>query len=108
MGSSLDRIINSRINIMQKKSDYWWVSLDVGEMGIYNPVILYDTEGEKSIEFDKIVGERITKVVFEEGKYISIVLESDNKLIVSIEPDSYTGPEALSIMFNSGSFIVIN
>ena len=40
MKNSLNKLISSRINNMQKRCDHWWVSLDIGEMGIYNPVML--------------------------------------------------------------------
>lgn len=56
----------------------------------------------------KIVGNKVKNVDFREDEYVSLQLGNGYNLLISLEPYSYTGPEALSILLNTHGAIVIN
>ena len=111
MRNITQKLIGSKIQRFVQVYDYWQLITDKGSINIYNPFKFYYCNGNRIDQtrekMENLLDEVIINVFFETKVYIRFVLNNKVEIYVSLLDDDYTGPEAVSIRFNTGELFVI-
>ena len=109
MQKTIQDIVGAKIQSFRDVYDYWQIITDKGTINIYNPFKYHTLQGHhfeiKEVKED-LVNAIVTNVAFMTRKYLQLELNHEKILETSLAEEAYTGPEAISIQYNTGEIIV--
>jgi hypothetical protein len=120
MGKSMMDIINSKITKIEKVYvdgifDFWNISTDKCEIGVYNPIKYGETldnlfELRETLETteNSLLNHYVINVVNKDEEYLMIELDNLQKIFISLKDDDFPSPEAAVVHFISGEIMVIS
>jgi hypothetical protein len=106
MSKSIFDLVGTTIQKVEKIQDYFQLSMDSEIMNIFNPVSCYSSNETTKIQVCHAIKKRVINIEYEARVYLKIILEDEVLVEISLLPDDYTGPEAISLYFGSGEVIV--
>lgn len=111
MKKIIQDLVGSKTKSFKGVFDYWQLVTDIGIINIYNPFNCFFSKGYdtklKEVNRKDLLNTVIVNIDFQTKEYFNFILENNIKLEVSLLDDDYTGPEAISIHYNTGELIVI-
>ena len=110
MEKTVQDMVGAKIQSFEEVCDYWQIVTDKGTINIYNPSKYCTPQGNhlemKDVKEEDLINAIVTNVTFEPAKYLKFELNHEKILKTSLEEEAYTGPEAVSIHYNTGETIV--
>lgn len=110
MGKIVEDIIGAKVQRFEGIYDYWHIITDKGIINIYNPSKYYTTQEKyleiKDVKEEDLINAIVTNITFKTTRYLKFELNNKNILKTSLKEEDYTGPEAVSVHYNTGDVIV--
>ncbi|HEY6528088.1 MAG TPA: hypothetical protein VIZ65_05300 [Cellvibrionaceae bacterium] len=97
--STMSELIGSQLLAYEIEAGNAGFQFSVGSLSVYN---LIDILGE----LESLVGSKVTSVIFTKEGNLEIEFSSNSRLIVSLNPNHYTSPEAFCMRFKTGVVVV--
>ena len=111
MNKSLKDMVGGDITNIISVEGYWQLKTNKFLVTIYNPLKYLTIKNElldiNMTDTEMFINSVITKVVYKERSQLILELENNRKLYILLRDNDYVGPEALSILYNSGEIIVV-
>lgn len=106
MSKTIYDLVSATIQKAEKVEDYFQLVMDSQVMNIFNPVICYSSDETNKIELSSAIKKKIVNIEYEARAFLKIQLEDETFIEVSLLEEDYTGPEAISLHYDSGEVIV--
>ena len=106
MSKTVYDLVNATIKKVERVEDYFQLVMDSQVMNIFNPVTCYSSNKTNKVELSSAIKKKIVYIEYEERSFLKIHLEDQTFIKVSLLEEDYTGPEAISVHYDSGEVIV--
>jgi hypothetical protein len=97
--STMSELIDSRLLAYEIEAGNTVFQFSVGSLSVYNPIQILG-------ELESLVGSKVASVKFTKEDNLEIKFSSSSRLIVSLDPNHYTSPEAFCMRFKTGVIVV--